>query len=92
MHSYKLLSDSCKSSHWRCSVRKDVLRNFAKFTGKHLCQGLFLNKIAGFSLSFTVNFAKLLRAPLLQNTSVCLLLFMVSKYFLSPLLPDPKPE
>ena len=29
-----------KSSHRRCSVRKDVLRNFAKFTGKHLCQGL----------------------------------------------------
>ena len=26
---------------------KDVLRNFAKFTGKHLCQRLFLNKVAG---------------------------------------------
>ena len=25
---------------------KDVLRNFAKFTGKHLCQGIFLNKVA----------------------------------------------
>ena len=25
------------SSHWRCSVRKSVLRNFVKFTGKHLC-------------------------------------------------------
>ena len=25
---------------------KGVLRNFAKFTGKHLCQGLFLNKVA----------------------------------------------
>ena len=25
-----------------CSARKVVLRNFAKFTGKHLCQGLFL--------------------------------------------------
>ena len=24
-----------------CSVRKDVLRNFVKFTGKHLCQSLF---------------------------------------------------
>ena len=22
----------------RCSVKKGVLRNFAKFTGKHLCQ------------------------------------------------------
>ena len=25
-----------------CSVRKDVLRNFVKFTGKHICQGLYL--------------------------------------------------
>ena len=24
-----------------CSVRKGALRNFAKFTGKHLCQRLF---------------------------------------------------
>ena len=29
-----------------CSVRKDVLRNFPKFTGKHLCQSLIFNKIA----------------------------------------------
>ena len=28
-----------------CSVRKDVLRNFAKFTGKHLCQNPFLIKL-----------------------------------------------
>ena len=27
--------------------RKGVLRNFAKFTVKHLRQGIFLNKIAG---------------------------------------------
>ena len=27
--------------------RKGVLRNFAKFTGKHLCQSLFFNKAAG---------------------------------------------
>ena len=27
--------------------KKDVLRNFEKFTGKHLCQRLFLNKVAG---------------------------------------------
>ena len=36
-----------RSSHRRCSVKKDVLRNFAKFTGKHLCQSLFFNKVAG---------------------------------------------
>ena len=26
---------------------KGVLRNFAKFTRKHLCQSLFFNKVAG---------------------------------------------
>ena len=26
---------------------KGVLRNFAKFTGIHLCQSIFLNKVAG---------------------------------------------
>ena len=33
-----------RSSHGRCSVRESVLRNFAKFTGKHQCQTLFFNK------------------------------------------------
>ena len=36
-----------RNSHQRCSVRKGVLRNFAKFTGKHLCQAVFFNKVAG---------------------------------------------
>ena len=35
-----------RSSHQRCSIKKGVLRNFAKFTGKHLCQRLFFNKVA----------------------------------------------
>ena len=42
-----IAEESKRSSHWRCSVRKGVLRNFAKFTGKHLCESLFLNKVAG---------------------------------------------
>ena len=36
-----------RSSHWRCSVGKGVLRNFAKFTWKHLCQSLYFDKVAG---------------------------------------------
>ena len=28
-------------------MQKGVLRNFAKFTQKHLCQSLFFNKVAG---------------------------------------------
>ena len=34
-----------RSSHQRCSVKKGALRNFAKLTGKHICQSLFFNKV-----------------------------------------------
>ena len=37
----------CRSSHLEMFCEKGVLKNFAKFTGKHLCQGLFFNKGAG---------------------------------------------
>ena len=71
-----------KSSHWRCSVKKGVLTNFAKFTGKHLCQSLFFNKVAGLrpveketlAHVFPVNFKKFLRTTFLQNTFKWLLL------------------
>ena len=33
--------------------KKGVLRNYAKFTGKHLCNSLFLNKVAGLSLQLS---------------------------------------
>ena len=29
------------------SVKKGAFKNFAKFTGKHLCQSVFFNKVAG---------------------------------------------
>ena len=32
--------------------KKRFLRNFAKFTGKHLCQSLFFNKVAGAASNF----------------------------------------
>ena len=65
--------------------RKGVLRNFAKFTEKHLRQSLSLHKVAGLRSAtllkkrlwhkcFSVNFAKFLRTPFLQNTSRRLLL------------------
>ena len=54
--------------------KKGVLGNFAKFTGKHLCQSLFFNKVAGLRPAtllkkrlwhrcFPVNFAKFVRTP-----------------------------
>ena len=42
--------------------KKGVLRNFSKFTGKHLCQSFFFNKVAGlrhrWHRCFPVNFVK----------------------------------
>ena len=32
--------------------KKGGLRNFAKLTGKHLCQGHFFNKVAGLACNF----------------------------------------
>ena len=36
-----------RRSHQRCSIKKFVLKNFAKLTGKDLYQGLFLIKLRG---------------------------------------------
>ena len=59
---------------------KGVSKDFAKFSRKHLCQSLFLNKAAGLSPAtllrkrlerryFPVNSAKYLRIPFSKNTS-----------------------
>ena len=34
-----------RTSHQRCSLKKGVLKNFAKFIGKHLRWSLFLMKL-----------------------------------------------
>ena len=39
-----LLRSNCPEVFYK----KGVLRNFDKFTGKHLCQSLFFNKVAGY--------------------------------------------
>ena len=51
---FKSIFKSCifKSSHRRSSPRKGVLRNFEKFTGKHLRQSLFFNKVADQACNF----------------------------------------
>ena len=75
----------CRSSHRRCSLRKGDLRNFVKFTGKHLCRSVLFNKgLRPATLSkkklwdrcFPMNFAKFLRTPLLRNTSGRALLYL----------------
>ena len=47
---YVVIEVSTEAVARRCSFKKGILRNFAKFTGKHLRQGPFFNKIAGFCL------------------------------------------
>ena len=55
LHVHSKLIDSIMfdgSAQYRSSCpemlcKKGVLRNFTKFTGKHLCQSLFFNKVAG---------------------------------------------
>ena len=41
-----------RSSRPEVFWKKGVLRNFAKFTGKHLYQSLFVNKVAGLTCNF----------------------------------------
>ena len=69
---FKLTISLCpnsKSSHPDVFYKRGVLRNFAKFTGKHLCQSPFFNKVAGlrperlWHRCFPVNFMKFLRTP-----------------------------
>ena len=86
------------SSHLRCSVRKGVLRNFAKFTGEHLCQSPFFNKVVPqleillkkrlCHRCFPVIFAKFLRKPFLQNTSGRLFLQIYVTLYSTYLLND----
>ena len=77
-----------RSSHQMCSL-KAFLKNFAKLTGKYLCQSLFFNEVAGLRSAtslkkrlwhrcFPVIFAKFLRTPFLQNTSKQLVLYILA--------------
>ena len=47
----KLRDAKLKSSWPEVFYKKGVSRIFAKFTGKHLCQRLFLNKVAGLAFN-----------------------------------------
>ena len=58
------VSDKFTNSRPEVFCKKGVLRNFAKFTVKQLCQSLLFNKVAGLRLwhrCFPMNFVKFLR-------------------------------
>ena len=73
-----------RSSRLEVFCRKGILRNFAKFTGKHLYQNLFVNKVVGCATllkkrllqwCFSINFAKFLRTPFLTEHLLWLILY-----------------
>ena len=81
----KNFNDHFQKQPPECSVKKAALKNLANLTGKHLCQSLFFDKVAGLRPAnllkkrlwhrcFPVKFAKILRTHFLQNTSWQLLL------------------
>ena len=49
---------NCRSSHQRCSVRKGVLRNFTKLTGKHLRPATLLKKVTFFFFCSWISFSR----------------------------------
>ena len=71
--------------------KKGFVKNFTKFTGKHLCQGLFFDKVVSlrpvtllkkrlWHRCFLVNFAIFLRAPIFIEHLWWLLLEYPSNY------------
>ena len=78
LHNKSLIALGSEAVVQRCSVTKGVLRNFAKFTGKYLCQSLFLIKLQALQLyqkrdsgtgAFMWVLRNFLQHLLLQNTS-----------------------
>ena len=90
---------SWRSAAWRSISRtsrlklfyeKGAFRDFGKFTGKHLCQSLFFNKVASLR---PANVAKFLRTLSLTELLRCLLLCLskfnirISCVFIISILP-----
>ena len=75
-------------------MKKSVLKNSVKFTGKHSRQSLFFNKVADLRPAtlfkkrlwrgcFPVDFTKFLRTLFTENTSGQLLLNFMHEFFLT---------
>ena len=75
-----ILIGTYRGRNRRCSIKKDVLENFAEFTWKHLYRSLFFNKVTEHQPGtlkekrlpdkcFPVNFVIFLGTAFLQNSS-----------------------
>ena len=87
-HKFEWYRKTCyRSSRQEVICEKSVLRNFKKFTGKHLCWNLFFNKVSGLRPAtflkkrlwhkcFPVNIEKFLRTPFVTEHLLLLLLLL----------------
>ena len=91
-------SFNARSNRPKVFCKKEVLENYPKFTGKHLCQSLFFNKVAGLRPAtllkkklwyrcFLMNFGKFSRTPFfIEHLQWPLLNVLESGFFLTLIL------
>ena len=67
---YRHKMGQCQKQSPEVFCKKGVLRNFAKFTAKHLCQSLFFNKVAGLAHVFSCEFCEIFKETFFHRTSL----------------------
>ena len=71
LHEIHIQDFICRSSRLGVFYKIGILENFAKFTVKHPCQGLFFNKAAGVSYFNTYKFYNIFFLCLyIKNTKI----------------------
>ena len=80
-----------RSSSPEVFCKKGVLKTFAKFTGKHLCQSLFFNKVAGFKNTFFYRTPPVAASVIFPYITESFLTFSNKKFSIGgPKLPCPQ--
>ena len=67
LQTFHVLSQQFRSSHRWCSIKKGVLKNFLKFTGKHLCHSRFFNKKDTLAQVFSCEFCEISKKTFLTK-------------------------